>query len=126
MSLRHLLTTDRPDICKMSIENILKICSEWIRYPEQAVLSPGLAMYYNRSQLEALCDNESHFFQNTSRRPHLYCLHGKVTCDGAAFVNNANYCMTYDEFHRLTLKYPFLPFSHLFCEIVANQNFDAQ
>ena len=126
VSLRHLLTSTRPEIRNISMENILQNCSEWIKYPEEAVLSPGLAMYYNRSQLETLYDIGSHSFQSTSRRPHLYCLHGKVTCDGASFVNHANYCITDDEFQRLTSKYPFLPFSHLFCEIVANQNFGSQ
>ena len=48
VSLRHFLIADRQETLRMAMENILANCSEWIQYPEQAVLSPGLVMLYNR------------------------------------------------------------------------------
>ena len=52
LSLRHFLTTDREEVLHMSMENLRDNCPERIQYPQKAILSPILTMFYNRSQLE--------------------------------------------------------------------------
>ena len=122
LSLRHFLAADREEILQMSMQNIVKNCSEWIEYPEKAVLSPILATFYNRTEVELISRRGMSSIRSLSRKPHRYCLRGKLTCQGQLISINKDHCMTNDEFEDLFVRYPFFPLSDLFCELVSKSN----
>ena len=104
------------------MQNIVKNCSEWIEYPEKAVLSPILATFYNRTEVELISRRGMSSIRSLSRKPHRYCLRGKLTCQGQLMSINKDHCMTNDEFEDLFVRYPFFPLSDLFCELVSKSN----
>ena len=126
VSLRHLLTTDREEIVRVSMENILNNCSQLIHYPEKTILSPILVMFYNRTELEMIFKRGISFISNVSKRPHLYCLRGKITCQGQLMTLSGDFCMTNEEFQGLIKEYPFFPLSDLFCEMSLKERSSSQ
>ena len=130
VSLRHFLTTDREETFRMSMDNLRKNCSELIEYPERSMFSPVLMTFYNRSQLEVVVTSGIVGIRLISRRAHLFCLRGKMICDGQLMEisrpPHGEYCMTNEQLQEMISKYPFIPFSHLFCRLVNNELFSSQ
>ena len=121
-TLQHLLHNgNNPHLRKIALENIIDRCPETILYSEKNVLSPNLKLYYRRSYIESFYKNQSNFDKSIPRAPHLYCIGGKITCQGMSQVHfPTDYCMDYDKFQEL-ISYPFLPISHLLCQWALNQ-----
>jgi hypothetical protein len=124
ISLRHLLHAEQSKLSnkirEISINNIINHCPELIQYPEQAILSPVLKMFYNKSMIETFYQNRQNLNRQMPRRAHLYCLNGSMMCDEVWMTLQNDSCFSYQGFQNLTF-YPYFPISHLFCQIAAEQ-----
>jgi hypothetical protein len=123
-SLRYLLIAVRkqpaPSTREQSYNNIIDRCPDFIQYPEQAVLSPVLKMYYNKSWIREFYKTGQNFNRQMPRKPHWFCLNGSMICNGIWITLRKDHCMDQDDFENLT-SYPYFPIPNLFCQMAMKQ-----
>ncbi|CAF1208087.1 unnamed protein product, partial [Didymodactylos carnosus] len=124
LSLRHLLNANQNKLSnktrEIALNNIVDRCPELIQYPEQAIISPVLKMFYNRSLLETFYGSQQNFNRQIPRKPHLYCLNGSMACNGIWMTLEKDYCVLHEDFQKL-ISFPYFPISYLFCQVAATQ-----
>ena len=102
---------------KRSRDAIIEHCPDLIQNPEQAILSPVVQMFFNKSRLVSFYNSSKpNFHENLPKTSaDLFCLNGSLLCNGTQTSLRRKYCWSIDEFEALDL-YPFFPIPYLFCQ----------
>ena len=120
--------------CSMSLRTILSglsrgaalnylanHCDELIQYPEQAILSPVLTMFYNKSSIILFYEKYGLRESLPKTTPDIICLNGSLMCNGTQISLHQVHCVNYDEFQMLA-SYPIFPIPNWFCQVATTQS----
>ncbi len=116
IGLRYLL---RGISRKVAVNHVIAYCPELIQYPEQAVLSPVLYMFYNKSRIVSFYDKQNFGDRLSKLTADVVCLRGTFMCNSVLTTLNEDSCWNYEEF--LSAAFPFFPIPYLFCQIATGR-----